>query len=116
MGNDGKLNGKGVNCLTLKASHRTTQKWRKSHTSFRGGGGTFSAVSHESKIGRTTAGRKRPEIANYKVSQDRSTPINNSIDSAGTSRESQETSLLQCEFTGEKKSDRFLICQTVKST
>lgn len=41
-------------------------------TSFRGGGGTFSAVSHESKIGRTTAGRKRPEIANYKVSRGRS--------------------------------------------
>lgn len=44
------------------------QKKRKSHTSFRGGGGTFSAVSHESRIGRTTAGRKRPGIAHYKVS------------------------------------------------
>jgi hypothetical protein len=66
----GNLNGNSVNSLSLKAAQGTTRKQRRSHTSFRGGGGTFSAVSHESKIGRTTAGRKRPEIANcnWKVS------------------------------------------------
>jgi hypothetical protein len=37
-------------------------------TSFSAGGGTCFAVSQESNIGLTTAGRKRPEIANNKIS------------------------------------------------
>lgn len=65
-GNDDNLNGSNANNLKT-ACIKQTHKWGRSHTSFRGGGGTFSAVSHESKIGRTTAGRKRPEIAHYKV-------------------------------------------------
>jgi hypothetical protein len=46
----------------LKIVHIKQPKKRKSHTSFRRGGGTCSAVCHESRIGRTTAGRKRPEL------------------------------------------------------
>jgi|JXWR01.1.fsa_nt_gb hypothetical protein len=53
----------------MVADHSDVLKNREeSHTSFSAGGGTCFAVSQESNIGLTTAGRKRPEIANNKIS------------------------------------------------